>query len=49
MIGFNSGKYDLNVVKKYFVKKISDNKGEGAGMSIMKTCLLRRRKITICF
>ena len=27
VIGFNSGKYDLNVVKKYFVKKISYNKG----------------------
>ena len=26
VIGFNSGKYDLNMVKKYFVKKISYNK-----------------------
>ena len=26
MIGFNSGKYDLNMVKEYFVKKISYNK-----------------------
>ena len=24
VIGFNSGKYDLNVVKKYFVKKMSE-------------------------
>ena len=26
MIGFNSGKYDLNMVKEYFVKKIIYNK-----------------------
>ena len=26
MIGFNSGKYDLNMVKEYFVKEISYNK-----------------------
>ena len=26
MIGFNSGKYDLNMVKEYFVKQISYNK-----------------------
>ena len=26
VIGFNSGKYDLNMVKKYFVQKISYNK-----------------------
>ena len=26
MIGFNSGKYDLNMVKEYLVKKISYNK-----------------------
>ena len=26
MIGFNSGKYDLNMVKQYFVKEISYNK-----------------------
>ena len=26
MIGFNSGKYDLNMVKEYFVKKITYNK-----------------------
>ena len=26
IIGFNSGKYDLNMVKEYFVKKISYNK-----------------------
>ena len=26
VIGFNSGKYDLNMVKEYFVKKISYNK-----------------------
>ena len=28
VIGFNSGKYDLNMVKEYFVKKISYNKEE---------------------
>ena len=27
VIGFNSGKYDLNMVKEYFVKEISQNKG----------------------
>ena len=26
MIGFNSGKYDLNMVKNYFMKEISYNK-----------------------
>ena len=26
MIGFNSGKYDVNMVKAYLVKKISHNK-----------------------
>ena len=26
MIGFNSGKYDLNMVKEYFVKEICYNK-----------------------
>ena len=26
VIGFNSGKYDLNMVKEYFVKEISYNK-----------------------
>ena len=26
MIGFNSAKYDLNMVKEYFVKEISYNK-----------------------
>ena len=26
MIGFNSGKYDLNMVKEYSVKKVSYNK-----------------------
>ena len=26
MIGFNSGKFDINMVKEYFVKKISYNK-----------------------
>ena len=29
VIGFNSGKYDLNMVKEYFLKKISyNNKNE---------------------
>ena len=28
VIGFNSGKYDLNIVKEYFVKKISYNKDD---------------------
>ena len=28
MIGFNSGKYDLNMVKEYFVKEICYNKEE---------------------
>ena len=26
VIGFNSGKYDINMVKKYFMKEISYNK-----------------------
>ena len=28
VIGFNSDKHDLNMVKEYFVKKISYNKGD---------------------
>ena len=28
VIGFNSGKYDLNMVKEYFVKQISYNKDD---------------------
>ena len=28
VIGFNSGKYDLNMVKKYVVKKIAYNKDD---------------------
>ena len=28
VIGFNSGKHDLNVVKEYFAKKISYNKDD---------------------
>ena len=28
LISFNSGKYDLNMVKEYFVKEISDNKDD---------------------
>ena len=28
VFGFNSGKYDLNMVKEYFVKKISYNKDD---------------------
>ena len=28
VIGFNSGKYDLNMVKEYFVKEISYNKDD---------------------
>ena len=38
MIGFNSGKYDINMVKMYFPKEVSHNKG----MSVMRTCLLGR-------
>ena len=41
MIGFNSGKYDLNMVKEYVVKKISYNKED--------ELLLRRRRMTTCF
>ena len=41
VIGFNSGKYDLNMVKEYVVKKISYNKED--------ECLLRRRRMTISF
>ena len=44
VIGFNSGIYDINMVKKYFVKEISYNK-EGE----CKMCLLRRRRMTIRF
>ena len=28
VIGFNSGKYNLNMVKEYFVKEVSFNKEE---------------------
>ena len=30
LIHFNSGKYDLNMVKKLFVKEISFNKGRNS-------------------
>ena len=47
VIGFNSGKYDLKMVKEYFVKEISYNK-EGE-CSVCSECLLRKRRMTICF
>ena len=31
MIGFNSGKYDVNMVKQYFVKETSYNKEDECG------------------
>ena len=34
VIGFNSGKYDLNMVKEYFVKKISYNKEDGCNEDV---------------
>ena len=33
-IGFNSGKYDFNMVKEYFVKKISYNKEDGCNEDV---------------
>ena len=46
-ISFKSGKYDLNMVKDYFWKEISYNK-DGM-MRVMRTCLQRRSRMTICF
>ena len=34
VIGFNSGKYDLNMVTKYFVKRIICNKDDGCDEGI---------------
>ena len=34
VIGFNSGKYDLNMVKEYFVKKIAYNKEDGCNEDV---------------
>ena len=45
VIGFNSVKYDLNMVKEYFVKKNCYNKEDECN----EDCLLRKRRITICF
>ena len=45
VIGSNSGKYNLNMVKEYFVKETSYNRM----MSVMRTYLLRTRRMTICF
>ena len=46
VIGFNSGKYDLNMVKEYFVKNISRNKKDE---DVVKTFLLQRKRVTIWF
>ena len=46
VIGFNSGKYDLNMVKEYFVKNISQNKKDE---DVVKTFLLQRKRVTIWF
>ena len=45
VIDFNSVKYDLNMVKECFVKKNSYNKEDECN----EDCLLRKRRITICF
>ena len=44
-IGFNSGKYDLNMVKDYFVKKFSYNKKDECSEDV----LLQKMRRTICF
>ena len=45
VIRFNSGKYDFNMVKEYFVKKISYNKDDECNEDVF----VRRRRMTICF
>ena len=45
MIGFNSGKYDLDMVKVYFIKKISYNKEDECNDDVFAA----KREMTICF
>ena len=34
VIGFNSGKYDLNMVEEYFVKKMAYNKDDKRNLDV---------------
>ena len=45
MIGFDSGKYNLNMVKEYFVKEISYNKEGECNEDVFAA----KKEMTICF
>ena len=47
VIGFNSGKYDLNVVKEYFLKKISYTKDDECNEDVL--VVKKENYMTICF
>ena len=47
VIGFNSGKYDLNVVKEYFLKKISYTKDDECNEDVL--VMKKENYMTICF
>ena len=45
VIGFDSGKYNLNMVKEYFVKEISYNKEGECNEDVFAA----KKEMTICF
>ena len=45
LIDFNSGKYDINMVKEYFVKEISYYKKDECDEDVFAVT----RRMTICF
>ena len=46
VIGFNSGKYDLNMVREHFRKEISYNKDDICNKDVFAA---KKEKMTICF
>ena len=46
VIGFNSGKYDLNMVREHFGKEISYNKDDNCNKDVFAA---KKEKMTICF
>ena len=45
VIGFNSGKYDINMLKEYFVKEISYNKKDECNEDVFAA----KKEKAICF
>ena len=46
VIGFNSGKYDLNMVREHFGKEISYIKDDNCNKDVFAA---KKEKMTICF